>query len=108
MIDADIADFGDFKIDPRSGVLEFRSSPDYENPVDEGPDSTYNVVVQATDGDAGDAPEDTRSWFKVTVNVSDLEEPGTITLRRLRSSRLLTRLPRVRRLPRCSSPRLGW
>ena len=42
------------------------------------------MVVQATDGDAGAAtatPEDTRSWFKVTVNVSDVDEQGTITLR---------------------------
>ena len=60
-------------------MLEFRSSPDYDTPADAGVDNTYKVVVQATDGDAGAAtatPEDTRSWFKVTVNVSDVEEHG--------------------------------
>ena len=88
LIDADIADFGDFKIDPRSGVLEFRSPPNYESPADAGVDNTYNVVVQATDGDAGPpigadnlSEMDTRSWFKVTVNVSDVEETGSVTLR---------------------------
>ena len=89
--DADIADFDDFKIDDRTGVLEFKSPPNFEDPdggqlenVEEDPgngSNTYKIVVQATDGDTGTAPEDTRSWFKVTVNVTDLEEEGKITLR---------------------------
>ena len=73
------ADNCDFKIN-QSGVLEFKSSPNYENPADSGTDNSYNVVVQATDGDTGANPEDTRSWFKVTVNVADVEEPGKIRL----------------------------
>ena len=91
LTDPDIADFGDFKIDPRSGVLEFKSPPNFEDPdggqleADEDDpgngSNTYKVVVQATDGDAGATPEDTRSWFKVIVNVSDMEEPGKIALR---------------------------
>ena len=88
-----------FEIDPRSGVLEFKSPPDYDNPGDDGDDNVYNVVVQATDGDAGNnaAPggivaddvnivnmvddDDTRSWFKVIVNVRDINEDGSINLR---------------------------
>ena len=74
-----LADNCDFKIN-QSGVLEFKSSPNYERPGDEGGDNSYNVVVQATDGDTGANPEDTRSWFKVTVNVADVEEVGKIRL----------------------------
>ena len=52
------------------------------NPPTPGTGSnTYNIVVQATDGDTGATPEDTRSWLKVTVNVGDLDEEGKITLR---------------------------
>ena len=69
-----------FKIS-QSGVLEFKSPPNYESPTDVGPDNSYNVVVQATDGDTGANPEDTRGWFRVTVNVSDKEETGSVTLR---------------------------
>ena len=76
---ADAQDNCVFKIS-QSGVLEFKSPPNYESATDVGPNNSYNVVVQATDGDAGATPEDTRSWFKVTVNVSDLEETGSIRL----------------------------
>ena len=75
-------------------MVEFRSPPSFEDPdggqletAEADPptpgtgSNTYNIVVQATDGDTGATPEDTRSWFKVTVNVTDLEEQGRITLR---------------------------
>ena len=79
-----------FKIS-QSGVLEFKSPPELREPgwtaLARG-SNTYNVVVQATDGDAGPptgtdnlSEMDTRSWFKVTVNVADVEEPGSVTLR---------------------------
>ena len=48
-------------------MLEFKSPPNYESPTDAGPNNSYSVVVQATDGDTGATPEDTRGWFKVTV-----------------------------------------
>ena len=87
LVAADIADFGDFKIS-QSGVLEFISPPNIEGAVDSDTDNTYNVVVQATDGDAGPptaavnlSDRDTRRWFKVTVNVSDVEEAGSVRLR---------------------------
>ena len=97
----DIADFAQFKIDPRTGVLEFRSPPDFDAPGDAGTNNTYQVVVQASDGDAGNnatagtdltdaanpAPgvnmvdnDDTRSWFKVIVNVQDVNEDGSLRM----------------------------
>ena len=76
----DAEDNGDFNIS-QDGVLEFMSPPNYESPVDDDTDNSYSVVVQATDGDTGATPEDTRRWFKVIINVSDVEEQGTITLR---------------------------
>ena len=50
---ADIADFDVFKIS-QDGVLEFKSPPDYDVAGDVGANNVYNVVVQASDGDAGD------------------------------------------------------
>ena len=72
----DVLDAEDFKIST-GGVLEFREKPDYENPADAGMNNEYNVVVQASDG----ATMASLSWFKVTVNVTDLEETGSVKLR---------------------------
>ena len=100
LTEADIADHAQFKIDPRTGVLEFRSPPDFDAPTDAGPNNTYQVVVQASDGDAGNNAslgtaqagppvvpgvnmvdnDDTRSWFKVIVNVQDVNEPGSLRI----------------------------
>ena len=80
LVEGDFVDNCQFKIS-QSGVLEFMSPPNHESQADEDTNNSYNVVVQATDGDAGATPEDTRGWFKVTVNVSDVEETGTVTLR---------------------------
>ena len=76
VVEADVADFGDFKIS-QDGVLNFNSPPDYETPMGgTGSDSnTYNVVVQASDG----GTMSKLNWFKVTVNVTDKEEGGEVT-----------------------------
>ena len=97
LVAADFQDNGDFKIS-QSGVLEFKSPPDYDDPMGGGTTGTltniYNVVVQATDGDAGNNAalggiatgvnmvddDDTRRWFKVIVNVQDINEPGSIRM----------------------------
>ena len=79
---ADVIDFGDFSIS-QDGVLTFASRPDFEdrdggqldeNEANPGTGSnTYQVVVQASDGGVRSFV----NWFKVTVNVTDLEEdPG--------------------------------
>ena len=76
----DFEDYGEFKISA-DGVLEFKESPDFEMPrgviATNTNTNTYKVVVQASDG-ATMAP---LSWFKVTVEVDDQEEEGSIKLR---------------------------
>ena len=71
---ADGEDNGDFDIE--NGVLRFKSSPDYEIPVDADTNNTYQVTVQASDGGA----ETTTAMQAVTIDVTNVEEPGTVTL----------------------------
>jgi len=40
-----------FTIDSSSGLLQFKTAPDYENPMDQGQDNTYQVFVSASDGE---------------------------------------------------------
>ena len=70
---ADVADFGDFAIS-QDGVLTFASLPNFEMAADEGTDNEYNVVVQVSDGGV----DSHANWFKVTVNVTDEPEGGSI------------------------------
>ncbi|PAY15697.1 hypothetical protein CKO51_30555 [Rhodopirellula sp. SM50] len=46
------ADQNLFTIDPNSGVLQFNSAPDFEQPVDDGQDNVYDVTVVVTDSDS--------------------------------------------------------
>ena len=83
-------DHGDFSIDSKSGVLKFKSPPNFELPMDgtavESPgaaarDNVYKVLVQAkTRSSAGLSPA---TNYKVTVTVSNKEEDGTATLNNL-------------------------
>ena len=61
-------DAGDMDFSITGGVLRFKSAPNYET------DSTYNIMVIATDSD--DAPAE----LAVTVNVMNVDEAGTLTL----------------------------
>ena len=68
----------DFEID--DGVLRFKSSPDFEAPKGggdngNGTDNTYEVTVQASDGGM-----DTTAMEEVTIEVTNVEEPGTVML----------------------------
>ena len=66
------ADMGDFMISS-TGVLTFRSSPDFETPADANTDNTYMVTVEANDG--------TNTAMKaVTINVTNVDEDGTVSL----------------------------
>ena len=73
------ADAGQFTI--TDGVLRFKTPPDYENPTDEGTDNAYDnayaVTVTATDEATPTA--NTRSK-DVVVSVTDVDEPGKLTL----------------------------
>ena len=65
-------DAADFSI--ANGVLTFNSPPDFEMAADTGANNVYSVTVQAGDGGATPATEE------VTITVTNVEEPGTVTL----------------------------
>ena len=73
---ADVADAEHFAINS-DGELSFTNPPNFEVPSGEGEtiSNTYKVVVQASDGGATSWV----NWFKVTVIVTDLEEPGSVS-----------------------------
>ncbi len=66
------ADMGDFAIGS-GGEVTFGTSPDYESPADMGGDNVYMVTVKADDGTYMDTHD-------VTVTVTNVDEPGTVTL----------------------------
>ena len=67
----DLADFGSFTVE--NGVLSFDSKPNFEGASSSG-DDVYRVVVQASDGGNTNWVQ----YFRVTVNVLDLEETGEV------------------------------
>ena len=70
----DIEDFGVFSINGK-GELRFGTPPDFEAPTNLGLNNNeYHVVVQASD--RGSMSE--HNWFKVTVTVTDVDEPGVV------------------------------
>ena len=73
----DGTDAGDFTISS-TGVLTFKESPDYEMPADSGMDRMYSVTVQATDS------TNKVGMKTVMVEVTNVDEPGTVTLSALR------------------------
>ena len=102
--DTDIADHGDFSISA-DGVLTFKSPPNYEKPRGGAADNsgctdgaigdpcgnTYNVVVVSSDDvpgatTDGETPESDgsnlpkMSYHKVTVEVTDVDEDGSVSL----------------------------
>ena len=67
------ADSSKFDI-TNSGVLTFKSSPDYESPADSGRNNVYNVTVIVTDSDGN---TDSR---EVTVAIRNIMETGAVVL----------------------------
>ena len=70
-------DAGDFSID--GGVLAFKKSPNYEDATGGGSEdnnrsNTYSVTVVATDATRRESTKE------VTVNVTNVDEPGTVKL----------------------------
>ena len=59
------------------GFLRFVDPPDYENAGDAGNDNVYNVTVRAGDGTETETTD-------VAVTVTNVEEPGVVTLSPLR------------------------
>ena len=80
LADADNADAEHFTID-KGGMLKFTSPPDFENPSGEAAASnTYKVVVAACDVSADDCTGGETGYHKVTVTVTNVNEPGKVTL----------------------------
>ena len=83
IVEDDAADAAEFSISA-NGVLSFDFPPDYENPrgtafiADENT-NTYRVVVVAADEPLGVAVR-VMGYEKVTVMVTDEDDPGMITL----------------------------
>ena len=65
-------DAGDFRWSS-NGALVFRSTPDYETPMDANGDNVYMVTVTATEGEK-------TATRHVTVTVINVNEPGEVTL----------------------------
>ena len=63
------ADAARFNIDAVSGLLSFKTAPDFENPVDADGDNVYEAILELSDNFESDT-------FKLYIRVSDLEYEG--------------------------------
>ncbi|WP_168219081.1 cadherin domain-containing protein [Limnoglobus roseus] len=61
-----------FTLDPTTGVLQFRTPPDFEHPTDADHDNRYDVVVKAMAGSLS-------TTQALAVRVTDVNEPPRIT-----------------------------
>ncbi|WP_020558806.1 cadherin domain-containing protein [Thiofilum flexile] len=66
------ADAAKFTIDNSTGVLQFVTAPDYENPTDTGADNVYDVQVTVSDGKGG------TDMQAISVTVTDVAEGGVV------------------------------
>ena len=66
-----------FRFDKETGRLTFAAPPDFEGVGAQGGGGQYEVTVDANDGEL-------HGMLEVTVNVADVEEPGTLTFDRRR------------------------
>ncbi len=71
-------DAGDFSLS--GATLNFRSTPNYENPVDRDRDNAYHVTIRARDS-AGNI-----ALLEVTVRVANVDEDGAVALSRSSAS----------------------
>ena len=62
------ADSQHFTIDATSGVIEFNSAPDHEQPTDSGFDNVYNLSIAAED------PLGNQAQQSLTVSINDLND----------------------------------
>jgi hypothetical protein len=65
------ADASKFAINATTGALAFVTAPNFEAPTDTGANNSYDVTVQASDGNGG---SDTQA---IAVSVTDQNESGT-------------------------------
>ena len=64
------ADSAQFSINGNSGVVVFKSSPNFDAPTDTGSDNIYDIVIQATE--AGSTFVGTRSVAVTVTDVADM------------------------------------
>ena len=70
---ADVPDSNLFNINPTTGDLTFKVSPDFENPTDTGHNNVYNPVVRVI-GSGGLSTDQI-----LTINVTNVNEPPVFT-----------------------------
>ena len=58
-------------------MLEFRSPPDYDAAGDVDANNVYNVVVQASDGDAGNNASAGTAALEVATGVNMVDDDDT-------------------------------
>lgn len=63
------ADQSRFDINSATGMLSFKTAPNFEMPTDAGSNNVYNVEVQASDGTLFDR-------MTLSINVLNVSEPG--------------------------------
>lgn len=66
------ADQSRFSINPTTGELSFNANPDYETPVDQGNDNTYDITVTVADGKGGSDSQD------ISITVEDRNDTPVI------------------------------
>ena len=69
-------DGGKFNINSTSGVLTFKTAPDFESPTDTAPTNSYVVTVKVTDNGS---PTMLSDMHTITVNVTNVNEAPVIT-----------------------------
>ena len=69
-------DGGKFNINSTSGVLTFKTAPDFESPTDTAPPNSYVVTVKVTDNGS---PTMLSDMHTITVNVTNVNEAPVIT-----------------------------
>ncbi|MBG0758312.1 hypothetical protein BOO22_02675 [Vibrio cidicii] len=67
-------DASQFNINSSSGVITFKTAPDYENPGDSGGNNVYNLSVTANDGGSSN----NTATQNITITVTDVDDtaPG--------------------------------
>ena len=60
-------DDSQFKIDPQTAELQFKTAPDYENPADANGDNVYIITIEAKDNDG--------KTVSKTVNITVTDDP---------------------------------
>ena len=88
-----------------AGALTFNIPPDYESPADNGTDNVYNIVLVASDDAPGGGG--TMGYKKVAVTVTDVTEPGVVTLPSLQPQ-VLVSLTAVLTDPEVDNPTVTW